>query len=101
MIGADLFVCTATDSWRSRAPRQGISRAKLWVGDLGQWRRADYKSLPSIYGAASLVSDPAIIDKVLQRFGDKYASSWRTWGPIFRDGLTDGSRTLLRYRLDL
>ena len=98
MVGADVYVCTATGSWRAQAPRRGVVNTQLWVGDLGVWTRADYQSLPSIKGTASVESDAARIETALQLFGQKYASGWDTWGPRFRQGLKDGSRTLLRYQ---
>jgi hypothetical protein len=99
MIGADVFVCTATSSWRSQAPRKGIANTKIWVGDLGNWRRADYKSLPTVNAVCSIESDATVIEAALNQFGRKYVSEWSRWGPRFRNGLADGSRTMLRYRL--
>ena len=36
--GADIFVCTGTESWRAKAPTMGLNMTKFWVGDLGQWK---------------------------------------------------------------
>lgn len=99
MQSADLYVCTATSSWRAQAPRKGLTETQFWVGDLGVWKRADYRSLPEIKGIASVETDDAKIESALQLFGRKYASGWRTWGPRFRRGLKDGSRTMLKYQL--
>ncbi len=99
MQGTDLYVCTATSSWRAQAPRKGVTNTQFWVGDLGVWKRADYKSLPEIKGLASVETDDAKIETALQLFGQKYASGWGTWGPRFRRGLKDGSRTMLKYQL--
>ena len=99
MLGPDMYVCTATSSWRAQAPRKGLSKAKMWVGDLGSWRSADYKSLPEINARASIETDDATLEKVLGQFGLKYPAEWGTYGPRFRGGLADGSRTMLRYQL--
>lgn len=95
-----LFVVTATHSWRVRAVKKGLTRARIWVGDVGNWRSSDgkYKSLPSIETSASIVSDAELSDRVLERFGAKYSMEWLVYGPRFRNGLKEGSRTMLQYR---
>ncbi|MGV0034254.1 MAG: hypothetical protein ACNYPE_04565 [Candidatus Azotimanducaceae bacterium WSBS_2022_MAG_OTU7] len=99
MLGADVFVCTASSSWRAQAPLKGLSRTRLWVGDLGVWKNADYESLPAIVAQASIESDARALESALQQFGYKYSKEWGKWGPRFRKGLADGSRTMLRYTL--
>ena len=99
MLGRDMYVCTATSSWRAQAPRRGLSKAKIWVGDLGNWRNADYKSLPEADATASIEADNDTLELVLGQFGLKYPAEWGTYGPRFRGGLADGSRTMLRYQL--
>jgi len=99
MLGTDLYVCTATSSWRAQAPRKGVTNTQFWVGDLGVWTRANYQSLPEVKGFASVETDEARVESALQLFGQKYASGWGTWGPRFRNGLKDGSRSMLRYQL--
>ncbi|MBT4494787.1 MAG: hypothetical protein HOC70_16200 [Gammaproteobacteria bacterium] len=97
MVGADVFVCTATESWRSRAPRRGNTKTRLWVGDLGYWKNADYQSLPSIITNASVETDADAIEAALVQFGQKYVAEWGKWESKFRDGLADGSRSMMRY----
>ena len=98
--GAALFVVTAKDAWRARAVRQGRDRARVWVGDLGNWKRTDgaYRDLPMLEARGELVGDAATQAAVLELFADKYPISWFRWGPRFRNGLADGSRVMLRYR---
>ena len=98
-LGADVLVCTATSSWRSQAPRKGIANTRVWVGDLGSWKSANYQSLPVVDAVASVETDSAILESALQKFGDKYPDEWGTWEGRFRSGLEDGSRTMLRYKL--
>ena len=100
MLGADIFVCTDASSWRARAPARGVTSTRLWVGDLGVWKRVNYQSLPSTTATASIETDAIVIEQALAQFGRKYSAEWDTWGPRFRRGLADGSRTLLRYKLD-
>lgn len=99
MMGKDLYVCTRTTSWRAQAPVKGLTDTQFWVGDLGVWKRANYQSLPVVKGEASIESDQQKVESALQLFGQKYASGWGTWGPRFRNGLKDGSRTMLKYQL--
>ena len=99
MLGADVFVCTASDSWRALAPLPGLLKTKLWIGDLGIWKSADYKSPPTIVAEARIESDQKLLASALQQFGYKYFSEWKKWGPRFSRGLIDGSRTMLRYSL--
>ena len=96
---ADMYVVTASSAWRAEAPRQGLTRTQVWVGDVGVWSRSrgKYKELPSLMTEAQLVDDPAVHARLLERFGVKYASEWGTWGPRFKNGLADGSRVMLRY----
>ena len=99
MLGADVFVCTASDSWRALAPLKGLVRTKLWIGDLGIWKGADYESLPTVVAEARIESDQKVLESALQQFGYKYFSEWKKWGPRFSRGLIDGFRTMLRYSL--
>jgi len=98
--GADVCVVTATGAWRARAVRNGLTRARLWVGDVGVWTQADgrYRALPQLETTGSLITDEAERERVLELFGKKYPVSWVLWGGRFRDGLADGSRVMLRYR---
>lgn len=98
--GGDAYVVTATDAWRARAVKQGLSRARAWVGDVGVWSDSDgaYRRLPATEVEATLITDATTHERVLERFGDKYSLEWVMWGPRFRNGLADGSRVMLRYR---
>ena len=97
---ANMFVVTASNAWRARAVRQGLSKTQVWVGDVGQWQNSDgrYKSLPAMSAQASIEDDPVEHARLLQKFGAKYSGEWSSWGPRFKKGLADGSRVLLRYQ---
>ena len=99
-FGGALYVVTATDAWRAEAVRQGLVQARIWVGDVGAWQRADgaYKALPMVESTASIEADAAIQGQVLEVMGGKYSDEWDTWGPRFRNGLADGSRVMLKYQ---
>lgn len=94
-----MYVVTATEAWRAQAIRQGLTQARIWVGDVGTWHRADggYKALPRVGANASIETDAAVQGQVLEVMGGKYSAEWDTWGPRFRNGLADGSRVMLKY----
>ena len=98
-----MYVVTKTDAWRTEAIRRGLNRTRIWVGDVGNWRRANgqYKNLPVVEATASVEMDAAHREGVLASMGDKYADEWPTWGPRFRNSLADGSRVMLKYQPDL
>lgn len=95
-----LYVVTAADAWRARAVQAGLTRAKVWVGDVGVWsRNEEYRELPAVMAQATLVADATTHAAVLAKFGGKYTDEWDSWGPRFKDGLADGSRVLIRYQV--
>lgn len=98
--GSDLFVVTASTAWRARAVDAGLTRARVWVGDVGVWSKSSgtYRTLPQVETEASLVADTELQNAVLDVMGKKFRMSWLLWGPRFRNGLADGSRVMLRYR---
>jgi hypothetical protein len=98
--GADLYVVTANDAWRAEAIGKGLTRTRIWVGDVGAWGDSDgaYRSLPQVEALASEVRDADTQNSVLDAMGGKYSVEWFVWGPRFRNGLADGSRVMLRYQ---
>ena len=98
--GAGIYVCTGSESWRAQAPSLGLTSTRIWVGDLGRWQgtKGKYKLLPSLMAQASIEPDQKEHERVLALFGDKYPLSWLVYGPRFRKGLANGSRTLIKYR---
>lgn len=101
--GGDVFVVTQADAWRAQAVRQGLTRARLWVGEFGVWSNADdaFRQAPELMASASLITDAAEQTSVLEAMGGKYAEDgWGSWGPRFREGLENGERVMLRYAID-
>jgi hypothetical protein len=97
--GRDVYVVTAHDAWRARAVKRGRTRARVWVGDVGVWKRSGgaYRKLPGMEVRGEMVADAAVHQRVLGRYGDKYSLEWLMWGPRFRSGLAEGSRVMLHY----
>ncbi len=98
--GGDLYVVTDSKTWRASAPRLGLDRARVWVGDLGVWGDTNgrYRTLPQLETVVSYERAADVQERVLDSFGDKYPVQWIAWGPRWRAGLADGSRVMLRYR---
>lgn len=98
-VDGDVYVVTEPGTWRARAITKGLEGARIWVGDLGNWRRTGgrYKDLPGYTAWGSLVDDDDRHAVVLEAFANKYAREWRSWGPRFEKGLADRSRVMLRY----
>ena len=98
-VDESMYVVTAADAWRAEAVRQGLSGARIWIGDVGPWSRSDgkYKGLPVVETRASLEADAAVRNRVLEAMSEKYSDEWDKWGPRFHNGLADGSRVMLKY----
>lgn len=99
--GANVHVVTQYDAWRANAIRQGLTSARIWVGEFGPWTQAgdSYRSAPELMLEGSIEDDPVAQDKVLTSMGGKYTDEWGVWGPRFREGLRDDSRVMLRYKI--
>lgn len=97
----EIYVCTPANAWRTMAIKRGLKRARIWVGEFGAWTDAKdaFRAAPTFIIEGQIEATPAMQAEVLEVFGTKYAAEWGKWGPRFRDGLADGSRALLRYRV--
>ncbi len=100
--GQDLLVVTKPNLWRFRAVKQGLDRARIWVGDFGVWKksRGKFKAAPAFLAQAEdISSDADRVKHTLDAMGVKYAKTgWETYGPRFDKGLRSGDRVRLSYR---
>ncbi len=98
---ADALVVTSAKAWRARAIGLGLTRARLWVGDHGEWDKSGktqaFRESPTFLAEASIETSQKMYDRALVLFGSKYTREWSDWGPRFKKGLADGSRVLIRY----
>lgn len=96
----EIFVVTQHDAWRAQAVRQGLNTAAIWIGEFGVWKSAkdQYRSAPYLRISGRLEDNAETHAQILEKFGQKYADEWGSWGPRFRKGLADGSRVMLRYQ---
>ena len=97
-----IFVVTPTDAWRTEAIRKELTNTRIWVGEFGNWQRANekYREAPEIMATGSIEEDKEVHAEVLEAMGEKYSDEWSTWGPRFKSALEDGSRAMLRYTPD-
>lgn len=99
--GEEVYVVTRSDAWRAEAVRRGLRRAACWIGEFGVWTRAKdrYRSAPYLVLEGRFEEDRGAQQGILDIYGNKYADEWGTWGPRFHEGLAQGSRVMLRYRV--
>lgn len=97
--GTDVFVVTSSSAWRAKAIQRGWNRARMWVGEFGNWTNAKnaFRKAPELVATGTLITDADKQKQVLDRFGDKYHLEWIVYGPKFRNGIKDGSRVMLQY----
>ncbi len=97
----EIFVVTQADAWRAEAVRRGHSRASIWIGEFGPWKKAkdNYRSAPHLTLEGRLEDKASVHEEVLAIYAKKYADEWGSWGPRFNKGLADGSRVMLRYKV--
>ncbi|MGR9093438.1 MAG: hypothetical protein ACU85U_22930 [Gammaproteobacteria bacterium] len=95
----EIYVVTRSDAWRAEALRRGLRRAAIWIGEFGVWKRAKdrYRSAPYLVIEGRFEENAAAQTAILERYAEKYADEWGSWGPRFHKGLTEGSRVMLRY----
>ncbi len=83
-----VWVCSPVATYRVKRIQAGQTKAKIAVG------KSDG---PSFTAKGSVVKD-AEVDKVLfETYAKKYTDDWSSYEKNFRDGLTNGSRTVIKY----
>jgi hypothetical protein len=99
--GAVVLV-TSKDSWKARSVAKGLDRARLWVGSHGRWKtplggREEFREAPSFLGRARTSRDPALLDRLISIYEQKYPAEIGRWRDRFRAGLASGERVLILY----
>ncbi len=98
-----VVLTTSTGTWKARAVARGLDRARLWVGDYGRWKRflgrnEAFRAGPSFVARAGLVDDPALLDRLLALYREKYPAEIGRWEPRMRSGHASRDRVLIRYQ---
>ena len=83
-----VWVCSPTTTHRAKRIQTGHTKAKIAIG------KADS---PSFNAKGSVVKDAEVNQVMFEAFAKKYADGWSSYEKSFRDGLADGSRTLIKY----
>lgn len=83
-----VWVCTPTTAHRVRRIQAGKTAARVAVGK---------PDGPSFTAKSSLVKDPEVNKVLFETFAKKYADGWSSYEKQFKEGLANGSRTLVRY----
>jgi hypothetical protein len=92
-------------TWKVKALRAGLDRARIWVGDHGRWkqgltgrtRNEAFRSAPSFDARARFESERAVLDRLLALYEEKYAGEFGRWREDMRTGFYAGQRLLIRY----
>jgi hypothetical protein len=83
-----VWVCSPVTTRRVKRIQAGQTKAKVAIGK---------PDGPSFSAKGSLVKDPEVNKVMFEAFAKKYADGWSSYEKNFRDGLADGSRTLVKY----
>jgi hypothetical protein len=97
-----VVMITASDRWKARAVRRGLTMARVWVGGHGRWKQLTgtneaFRAAPHFDASVEASKDPALLERMLTVFETKYPAEIGSWREKMRGGFEDGSRTLLRY----
>ncbi len=83
-----VWVCSPTTTHRVKRIQAGHTKAKIAIGK---------PDGPAFNAKGSVVKDAAVNTVMFESFAKKYADGWSSYEKNFRDGLADGSRTLIKY----
>lgn len=100
-LDGEVVSSTATDRWKARAIRTGRTRARIWVGDHGRWKNGSneaFRKAPSFLAEGRTAADPALLERILEVYAEKYPREIDRWAGRMRKELASGKRVLLRYR---
>jgi hypothetical protein len=86
-----VWVCSPTTTHRVKRIQAGQTKAKIAIGK---------PDGPAFNAKGSLVKDPAVNQVMFDAFAKKYADGWSSYEKQFKDGLANGSRTLIKYEAE-
>ena len=107
-IDDSVIITVAADRWKAKALGRGLDKARIWVGPHGRWKarfgstfgsnNEAFRKAPNFFADAEQVKDKAMIDQLLEVYGQKYPKEIDQWRDAMRSGNADGSRIMIRYR---
>ena len=86
-----VWVCSPTTTYRVKRIKAGQTKAKIAIGK---------PDGPSFNAKGSIVKDPEVNKVMFESFAKKYSDGWSSYEKQFKDGLADGSRTLVKYEAE-
>lgn len=86
-----VWVCSPTTTHRVKRIKAGQSKAKIAIGK---------PDGPAFNAKGSLVKDAEVNKVMFETFAKKYADGWSSYEKQFKDGLANGSRTLVKYEAE-
>lgn len=94
-----VVIATATRGWKARALKGGKDKARVWVGDFGQYSDAKEKlrAAPTFLASAAVDAERATFERLLASYATRYPDEWEKWQPRFESSYKDGSRSVIRY----
>lgn len=84
-----VWVASPPTTWRVKRIKAGRSKAKIAVGK---------PDGPSFTATGSVSKDTTIHEAMFKTYAEKYGDRWSGYEKQFRDGLTNGSRVLIKYQ---
>jgi len=101
-IDGRVALITSREAWKARSLRRGLDTARLWVGDHGRWKRLlgrneGFRQAPHFEARVEAVKDPALVDRLLAIYDEKYPEEIGDWRDRMKRGTATGERVLLLY----
>jgi hypothetical protein len=86
-----VWVCSPTTTHRVKRIQAGQTKAKIAIGK---------PDGPAFNAKGSIVKDAEVNKVMFESFAKKYADGWSSYEKQFKDGLANGSRTLIKYEAE-
>ncbi len=86
-----VWVASPITTHRVKRIKAGHGKAKIAIGK---------PDGPSFNAKGSIVKDAEVNKAMFESYAKKYADGWSSYEKQFKDGLTDGSRTLIKYEAE-
>ena len=103
-LDGSVLINSRRGTWKVRALKAGLDRARIWVGDHGRWkdfvnskRSHKYLEGPSFDARAHFETDRAVLERLIKLYGDKYGGDFDRWREDMQTGFYSGQRMLIRY----
>ena len=103
-LDGSVVVIVSRDGWKAQAAAKGRDTARIWIGNYGRWkgffgtRNEAFRKAPSFDAQVERVRDEGVLDRLLATYEEKYPAEIASWRDRMRNGFSDGSRVILRYR---